>query len=319
MLQNYEYLLMLAKELNISRAAEKLYISHQCLSRYLKNLEDECGLTLFERKPKFALTYAGQILVSSFLEIQRIEQNASHELAELKAGNSGEIHIGITEGRLRILVPDLLKEYKKIYPGILIKTISAPSLDMFRLLMENKLDVVIAGAENPPNPRLVHRTLLMEQLYLLISDNLLRQYFPDSYPACKEEFRSGADLSLFRHVPFILNYQGFNSRRILDEHLSRQDLTLHVIHEATQPDLLHMMAAQDYAASTCLTMYLPSIWELNQANPPDNQLNVFPIRNLHTLNPVVLTTVRGKFLPQYAKCLFSLLEKQCGYYSRIHI
>lgn len=50
---------MLAETKNISKAAEKLYVSHQCLSRYLKNLEDECGLMLFQRKPTLELTYAG--------------------------------------------------------------------------------------------------------------------------------------------------------------------------------------------------------------------------------------------------------------------
>ena len=40
MFNNYEYFITLAEEENISRAAEKLFISHQCLSKYLKNLEE---------------------------------------------------------------------------------------------------------------------------------------------------------------------------------------------------------------------------------------------------------------------------------------
>ena len=97
MLQNYHYFLVLSETLNISKAAEKLYISHQCLSRYLKNLEDECGLTLFERKPKLTLTYAGQILQESLREIQRVEQNAVKALSELKTGETGLVRLGITE------------------------------------------------------------------------------------------------------------------------------------------------------------------------------------------------------------------------------
>jgi len=317
MLQNYDYFLTLAQELNISRAASKLYISHQCLSRYLKNLEDECGMPLFERKPKLALTYAGQVLLNAFLQIQRIELSTSHELAELKLGNFGEITVGITEGRLRILIPDLIKEYKKEYPSILIKTVSMPSPDMYKQLLDNKLDVVIAGIPTVSNPNLIHRIIMTEHLYLLISDNLLRQYFPDTYPSCKEVFEKGADLSLFQDVPFIANYPNFNSRRLLDNHLTEHQLTLNIIYEATQPDLLHMMAAQDYAATVCLTMYVPSVWELNQSNPPNNQLNIFPIKGLQAANPVALTTVRDRFFPKYVKSLFSILEKQCKYYSKI--
>lgn len=319
MLQNYEYFLTLSEEQNISRAAKKLYISHQCLSRYLKNLENECGLPLFERKPKFTLTYAGRVLADSLLEIQRIERNTFHAFHELKHGTSGEIRLGITEGRLRIIIPDLLKEYQKVLPDILVKTISAPSPEMISQLLENKLDAVIAGPAIHMHTNLVYRNLLTERLYLLVSDNLLRSYFPDRYPQCKEEFSKGADLAMFQSVPFILNYPGFSSRQLLDDHLSQRHLALNVVHQATQPDLQHIMAAQDYAATVCLTMYIPSIWELNNSNSPDNQLNIFPIKDLNTTNVVSLITVQGKYFPQYAKQMFSILERQCEYYSSLII
>lgn len=319
MLQNYEYFLVLSEEQNISRAAKKLYISHQCLSRYLKNLEDECGLPLFERKPKFTLTYAGRVLADSLLEIQRTERNALHAFQELKHSNSGEIRLGVTEGRLRIIIPDLLKVCQEVLPNIMIKAVSAPSPEMLAQLSENKLDVVIAGQSSSPQVNLVYRPLLTEKLYLVISDNLLRRYFPDNYPLCKEEFSQGADLVKFQCVPFILNYPGFSSRQLLDTHLSQRHLALNIVHEATQPDLQHIMAAQDYAATTCLTMYIPGIRELNKSNPQDNQLNIFPIKGLDDTNSVSLITVRGKYFPQYAKQLFSILKQQCECYSKLTI
>ena len=70
MLNNYHYFLMLAKELNISGAAEKLYISHQCLSKYLKNLEKAYDIALFERKPFLRLTPAGEMLLKAFKDIE---------------------------------------------------------------------------------------------------------------------------------------------------------------------------------------------------------------------------------------------------------
>lgn len=317
MLQNYEYFLALAEEQNISHAAKKLYISHQCLSRYLKNLEQECGLPLFERKPRFTLTYAGRVLADSLLEIQRLERNTLHAFEELKHGTSGEVRLGITEGRLRIIIPDLLKECQKVLPDILVKTISAPSPEMIGQLLENKLDAVVAGPGGNLHRKLAYRTLLTEHLYLLISDNLLRNYFPDSYPQCKGTFAQGADLALFQHVPFILNYPGFTSRQLLDDHVNQRHLALNIVHQATQPDLQHIMAAQDYAATVCLTMYIPSIWELNKSSPPDNQLNIFPIKGLNATSAVSLITVKGKYFPQYAKQMFSMLENQCACYNNL--
>ncbi len=319
MLQNYEYFLALARELNISRAARTLYISHQCLSRYLKNLEQECGVALFERKPSFTLTQEGQILHDTFLQIQRLEQNTLKELSELKSGTTGEVRLGITEGRLRILLPDLLERFQKQYPNILMKVVSNPSPEMVQSLLENKLDIVIAGPTVGSDPHLNYQTVLNEELYLVITDNLLRQYFPEEYPRCKEVFSHGADLRLFSRIPFILNYPGFASRNTLDAYLIKNQISLNIINEATQNDLQHLMAARDYAATVCLSMYVPSVQNLNQNNPVDNQLNIFPIKDLDTTHPLSMITVKGKYFPQYMKTLCKLIQEKCESFETIHL
>ena len=67
MFTNYHYFLVLAEEGSISRAAERLFVTHQCLSKYISNLETEYGVTLFERKPVFTLTYAGKLMLEAFV------------------------------------------------------------------------------------------------------------------------------------------------------------------------------------------------------------------------------------------------------------
>lgn len=311
MLQNYQYFITLAETLNISHAAQKLYISHQCLSRYLKTLEHECGLTLFERKPTFALTYAGQTLLEAFREIERIEKNAAQSLEELRTGNSGETHFGITEGRLRIFFPDLLKRYQEQFPNVTLKAVSAPTSEMLDMLLENKLDLVLGGLTRRTSPALEFKRVMDEDLYLVVSDNLLRTHFPADYPACKEAFANGADLCLFEGMPFTAAHTGFNSRTILDEFLQANGILLNIVYEANQPDLLHILTSNDYACSFCLSMYLPNIRKLNQMCPPDNQLNVFPIKDLTAKNSIFLISQKGKYFPQYTKALIRLVRQMC--------
>lgn len=314
MLQNYEYFLALAETQNISRAAERLYVSHQCLSRYLKTLEEECGLTLFERKPSLSLTYAGQVLLEGLREVQRVEQSTKLELTDLKNGSTGVVRLGITEGRLRIVLPDLLKRYQSAFPGVTLKASSAPTSEMLDQLLENKLDLVLGGTTDRTAPNLAYDTILEEDLYLVVSDNLLRQYFPDDFPACKREFSAGADLSRFREMPFCAAARGYNSRTIVDDLMQKSDTALNIIYEANQPDLLHMMTAQDYAASFCLSMYLPNIRTLNRTAPADDQLNIFPIRGLTVRNPIFLISQRGRYFPRYTKELIRMIRRQCRDY-----
>ena len=55
------YYLSVVKEGGISRAAERLHITQQTLSAHIAALEKELGCPLFERRPRFRLTYAGRV------------------------------------------------------------------------------------------------------------------------------------------------------------------------------------------------------------------------------------------------------------------
>lgn len=314
MIQNYQYFLTLAETLNISHAAEKLFISHQCLSRYLKKLEEECGLMLFERKPGLTLTYGGELLLASFREIERAEQTARKGLAELKSGGKGEVRLGITEGRLRIFLPDLLKGYQERFPHVTLKAISAPTVEMLDQLLENKLDLVLGSDTGQSRPNLAYTAILEEEQFLVVSDNLLRQYFPEQYPGCKQTFAQGVDLRQFGDLPFCLLYRGFHSRKILEDFLQESKLSLRVIYEASQPDLLHIMTAHDYACSFCLSMYLPNIQDLNRTGKDDNQLYVFPVKGLTEKNTFYLISREETYFPQYTKALIQLIHQQCRTY-----
>ena len=60
-LLGFEYFIEVAKEGNISKAAEKLYISQQSLSAHIKRLENKYGVTLFEPEARLpALTLPGK-------------------------------------------------------------------------------------------------------------------------------------------------------------------------------------------------------------------------------------------------------------------
>ena len=59
-LDKVTYLLALADTKNYSRAAEQCHISQPALTRYIKNLEEELNVTLFDRSSfPIRLTYAG--------------------------------------------------------------------------------------------------------------------------------------------------------------------------------------------------------------------------------------------------------------------
>lgn len=310
MLNNYHYFIALAEELNISRAAERLFISHQCLSKYLRKLEQEYNVSFFERTPRLSLTAAGEVFLEMLRQVQLLEGNMENQLNDIRQSKKGLIRFGTTEGRYRILVPELLSGFRQIYPDVKLEPQYATSDLLCERVMRNELDLALLNKRDISANQFDIRPILNERMYLVISDHLLAQYFPDHYPECKEKFLGGVDLAEFhkRDVPFILSFEGYNSRDILETYLRTRGFELNCELEMTQLDLHFMLASRDYAACFCWAMYLPSIRQHNQ-NAEHNPLNVFPIKGMTTGNQVVLVMPKGKILPAYGRELVRLIKE----------
>lgn len=311
MLNNYEYFIVLAEEENISRAAEKLFISHQCLSKYLKNLEQTYRISFFERTPHLKLTPAGQAMLDTLRQVQFLEHNLDSQLDDIRSSRKGLIRLGTTEGRYRVLIPDLISEFQLLYPDVVLDVQYAVTQQLTDRVLKNELDLVLLNQNTIDHNQLDSQTLLNERLYVVLSDHMLERYFPDRYPQCRQDFAQGADLAEFQSIPFVMNRRQFNSRTILDNYLQARGIHLQCLMELTQLDIHFMMTARDYAASFCWSMYLPTIHQMNQSDP-DRHLNVFPIRGLDATNRFSLVTLKGKILPAYGRDLVTLIKQKCA-------
>ncbi|MBO5494032.1 MAG: LysR family transcriptional regulator [Pyramidobacter sp.] len=315
MLNNYNYFITLAEELNISRAAEKLYISHQCLSKYLKNLEIEYQTPLLERAPKLKLTLAGEALLETFRKVQFLEQNLQSQLEDIKNAKRGVIRLGTTEGRYRILMPELLAQYHKLYPDVDLDVRYATSGDLAESIRKNELDVVLLNRTFVDENEFEVKPLIDEKLYLIVSDNMLARYFPDQYPECKDRFlKEGVDLADFQEFPFVLNTRKFKSRMLIDAYALTHGLSLKCVLELTQLDVHFQLTANDYAASFCWTMYLPTVIGMNRKDT-EHHLNIFRIRKGDFGNQFVCAFLKGKMLPQYGRDLISQIRSNCSEFS----
>ena len=313
MFTNYQYFLALAEECNISKAADKCFITHQNMSKFLSNLEKEYGVRLFERKPVFSLTPAGKLMYHTLRQIELSEKNLRDQYQDMRDDKSGEILFGTTEGRFRILVPDILSKFKAAFPEVRLRVVSAASPDLRKMVLNNQLDFMVAGVPEKIPHSLTFTEVLQERLYLVISDQMLAEYLPQLYPQCKEELQAGADLRLFQKVPFALNLPDYNSSKLLEHHLHELGLTLNCIHTSSHPDLHHLMSARDYAASFCLTMYLPEVLKLNRET--GNKLNIFPILGLTQTNPVAISYASNRVFSRSGKAFLSMLRQQCRHFT----
>lgn len=314
MFENYRYFLVLCSERNVTRAAEKLFVTHQCLSRYLKKLEEECGATLFSRKPSFALTPDGEKMLETLRRVERLENDLRSYYDQRRGCLTGCLRFGTTEGRFRIFVPDLIGVFQTAFPRVELQVISANSAQLRSMLLNNALDAALCGTSPAQSSLFEERIVLNERLYLIVSDGILKSTFGEQWRARLEELRGGADLRLFRDVPFAVNMPEFNSSQILGRHLKRIGLKLNVIHTSSHPDLHHVLTSHDYAASFCLTMYLPGALRINETCA--NKLHALHIAGLTETNPIAVLHVKDRMMPRPALELCRILKDLCGKYTQ---
>ena len=114
-----KYFITIAREQNISAAAEKLHLSQPTLSRQIKDMEDELGKQLFIRgNRKITLTEDGMILRKRAEEILDLVQKAENEIAVSDKLISGEIIIGTGEVDGVRIVAKTAKKLSEQYPNI---------------------------------------------------------------------------------------------------------------------------------------------------------------------------------------------------------
>ena len=90
-----KYFLTVAREQNITRAAEALHITQPTLSRQIAALEEELGTRLFERSnKKITLTQEGILLKRRALEILELEEKIVEEIQSSKEVIEGSVTIG---------------------------------------------------------------------------------------------------------------------------------------------------------------------------------------------------------------------------------
>lgn len=139
-----KYFLAVAREQNISAAAESLFLSQPTLSRQLKELEEELGKQLFIRgSRKITLTEEGLLLRKRAEEIVELLDKTEKELSNSDEQVSGEIYIGAGETDGLRLIAKEAKELQEEYPQITYRIISGDAVDITERLDKGLIDFAL--------------------------------------------------------------------------------------------------------------------------------------------------------------------------------
>lgn len=135
------YFLAVAREENITAAAESLHISQPTLSKQLIDLEAELGKKLFTRgNRKITLTTAGMFLRERAQEIVDLADKTEAEFNTAENVIGGDIYIGGGETQAVRLIAQTLKRLRTLYPDIRFHLFSGNGTDIIERLDKGLID-----------------------------------------------------------------------------------------------------------------------------------------------------------------------------------
>lgn len=138
------YFLEVAREGNITHAAERLHITQPTLSRQLKDLEAELGKKLFVRSSfSVRLTNEGMLLRKRAEDICEMVDKTEAEFKALDEITGGDIHIGCAESDGIKHLARQIKALQAEHPGIKIHLYSGDTADLAQRLEQGLLDFAV--------------------------------------------------------------------------------------------------------------------------------------------------------------------------------
>ena len=245
----YRVFYTVAKSGSLTKAAEELYISQPAVSRSIKQLETQLGVSLFTRTHRgMALSAQGGKVI--FNEVERalsLLNEAENRIEEMKNSATGVIRIGASDTIFEYFLADKIVEFHERFPAVKFELTADFTPDTIEKLKADKCDVAFVNLPISPDPdlKLYGNCMRLNDVFVV----------GEKY---KELVGKTVSLSELKNYPLILMDENTVARQSLEGFLSSLGVDLEPSIEVGSWDLMKRLVLRgmgvgviprEYAAS----------------------------------------------------------------------
>lgn len=285
---------ILARELNLSRAAEQLHTTQSALSRSLAQLEDLVGMRLFNRTTKrMSLTPAGLSLMQRANRVLAEIELAQEDLAGLKHGaGGGELRIGMLASFSTELLAAAMVRTREIVPKVQFTVDVLKNQPLYDALVGGGIDVMLSHVEFMVDINAVDvRELYQEDCLILVSRD---------HPLSRRRSVNQSELALH---PLVLPSIDTPLRSKLNRMLS--------VHRAEPPAAGRDVQTDSQAMALSLVRHAKLAWVLARrhalAYAQDSNVRVLECKPQLLKGPICALTLRADTSQNPARVLIECL------------
>ena len=246
-LSTYRIFFEVAKQGNISKAAESLYISQPAISKTIVRLEDNLNVKLFKRNSRgVSLTEEGEVLFRHVQETIHHIEEAENALQKMKDYHIGHLDIGASTTLCRYILLPYLKKFMEEFPNIQINLKNQDSAKNIQVLEAQDIDIALVAIPKhlSPNQKVI-----------------LEQEVEDIFVASPKYIENlkvlhGNNFSLFQNATVMLMDDKNVSRHYIDMYIRENQLDFKQVIALNTMDLLIDFAKIDMGISCVIRSFV---------------------------------------------------------------
>ncbi len=212
-LKQFHYVLILAQEASFAKAAGILGISQPSLSQYVKKIEKQLGVELFNRTGgNVSLTDAGRIYIDAGRKILDLERQMCSQFDDLAGHKTGSLIIGTSPYRSASMMPVIAKRFREKHPGMHLVVEEMTSQELIEAAEHGQFDFCITM--KPVDTRLFRYVdIACEEMVLAVPASM------ESFPAVSMPERKypAIDAAVIDRQPFVMITEGQLMQRSLHD------------------------------------------------------------------------------------------------------
>lgn len=168
-LRHLVYFREVARQLHYRKAAEALAVAQPALSRSIAQLETALGVDLLSRtRRKVELTTAGRAFLERIEPLLRGLAAVPRDIQALAGGQAGHVRIAFTGLAMATVLPGILREFNRRYPGIRVELNESPTSAQLESLKNGEIACGFFHPDATPPPGLSTKVLMQERNGVLL-------------------------------------------------------------------------------------------------------------------------------------------------------
>ncbi len=234
------------KKRSFTRAAEELNVTQPAVTIQVKSLEKSLNLRLIQQTgKKIQLTESGEFLYQYAEKIFDLVSDANEKMRDFKKLMRGTLRIGTTKNYARYIMPSLLSEFQRRFPGIKVILDEGNSEDLAKSVLEKKNELALISQLNLD--RKIKSLFFSTVEFVLVVS-----------PEHRFSQRKSISLRELNGEPVILREKGSGSRAAILRKFQEYGIWPSVITEASSLDFIVGYVKQNKGVSF---MFEPDIQE----------------------------------------------------------